>query len=344
MKQRFIGLDIIRTLAIFSVIAGHFFVLNTPFRQTVFDGNTMFLQGFSYLLFNALGVPLFIMMTGYLNINKVKCDRRYYRGMFRVIISYLLFSIITILFRKYCLYESFSWFDWGRKILDFSAIPYGWYIEMWIGLYILTPFLNLLYKAIPSKQQKQILIVSLFALTALPDLFNRYGLYVVPGFWQKIFPLTFFFIGTYIREFELNFNKRQAIIAIFAIITICAINPVFNMIFVKNHTMIQIAGGSNGVFGTIVAALTFILLYRQNIKNIYISKSLTKISLLSLDMYLCCYIFDKIYYPYFLDKYFINQSQFGWFFFVIVPLVFISSFLVAQIKDWIFKVTKLNRL
>lgn len=344
MQQRFIGLDVIRTLAIFSVIAGHFFVLNTPFRQTVFDGNTMFLQGFSYLLFNALGVPLFIMMTGYLNINKVKCDRRYYKGMFRVIIAYLLFSIITILFRKYCLYESFSWFDWGRKILDFSAIPYGWYIEMWIGLYILTPFLNLLYKAIPSKQQKQILIVSLFALTALPDLFNRYGLYVVPGFWQKIFPLTFFFIGTYIREFELNFNKRQAIIAIFVIITICAINPVFNMIFVKNHTMIQIAGGSNGVFGTIVAALTFILLYRQNIKNIYISKSLTKISLLSLDMYLCCYIFDKIYYPYFLDKYFINQSQFGWFFFVIIPLVFISSFFVAQIKDWIFNVTKLNRL
>lgn len=207
MKERVIGLDLVRSFAIFSVIAGHFLVLNTPFRQTVFDGGSMFMQGMIYLLFNATGVPLFIIMTGYLNANKTSCDRKYYKGMVRVIVSYLLFSVITILFRKYYIHEDLSCFNWLRKILDFSAIPYGWYIEMWIGLYILTPFLNLLYKAIPTKKQKQILIVSLFICTALPDLFNRYGFYLVPGFWQKVFPLTFFFIGSYIREYQIDINK-----------------------------------------------------------------------------------------------------------------------------------------
>lgn len=126
MKQtinRLAGLDIIRCFAIFSVIAGHFFVLNTPFRETIFDASGMFVQGLVYLLFCSTGVPLFIMMTGYLNAHKVECNRKYYKGMGRVLISYLLFSVITILFRKYYLYEDLTWIQWGLKILDFSAIP-----------------------------------------------------------------------------------------------------------------------------------------------------------------------------------------------------------------------------
>lgn len=339
MKQttnRLAGLDIIRCFAIFSVIAGHFFVLNTPFRETIFDASGMFGQGLVYLLFNATGVPLFIMMTGYLNAHKVECNRKYYKGMKRVLISYLLFSIITILFRKYYLHEDFSWIQWGLKILDFSAIPYGWYIEMWIGLYLLTPFLNLLYKAIPTQKQKLILLVTLYTLTALPDLLNRYGLHLVPGFWQSVFPLTYFFIGRYIQEYEPKLKGKKIAVAIIAILAICTINPVFTMLFAKEHTMIQIAGGSNGVFGTIVAVQTFILLYKIDIRNVWTKKVLTRISLLSLDMYLCCYIFDKIFYPYFIDRYFVDQAQFGIYFFVIVPLVFVASLLAAQVKEWIF--------
>ena len=279
---------------------------------------------------------MFIMMTGYLNAHKVECNRKYYKGMGRVLISYLLFSIITILFRKYYLHEDLSWIQWGLKILDFSAIPYGWYIEMWIGLYLLTPFLNLLYKAIPTQKQKLILLVTLYILTALPDLLNRYGLHLVPGFWQSVFPLTYFFIGSYIREYEPELKGKKIVVAIIAILAICAINPIFTMLFAKEHTMIQIAGGSNGVFGTIVAVLTFILLYKIDIRNVWTKKMLTRISLLSLDMYLCCYIFDKIFYPYFIDRYFVDQAQFGIYFFVIVPLVFVASLLTAQVKEWIF--------
>lgn len=108
--------------------------------------------------------------------------------------------------------------------------------------------------------------------------------------------------------------------------------------------MVQIAGGPNGVFGTIVAVQTFLLLYKTDTKNRFVNSITTKISLLSLDMYLCCYIFDRIYYPYFIEKYFVNQVQFGKYFFIIVPLVFVSSFVVAQLKEWIFKITRLNRL
>lgn len=210
---------------------------------------------------------------------------------------------------------------------------------MWIGLFLFTPFLNLLYKAIPTQKQKMVWIGILFAMTAIPDLFNRYGFHLVPGFWQTCYPLMFFFIGSYVKEYQPKINPLYG----WGIIIICClINPVFNILFVHNRPLIHIAGNPSGLFGTIIAVIFFLLVYQRDIQVPLMRKIFTKVSLLSLDVYLCCYIFDAIYYPWFKEHYFINQSQFGMFFFVIVPLVFISSLVLAQIKEWLFKIFKVN--
>lgn len=335
-QTRIIGLDLIRSFAILFVIAGHFFVLNTPFRSTTFDGISMFIQALFNPLFQT-GVPLFLLLTGYLNSNKI-VSKRYYKGCVRVLVAYLFFSIITILFRKYYLHEDLSWLKWILKIFDFSAIPYAWYIEMWIGLFLLTPFLNMMYKAIPFQRQKQILILTLYVMTALPDLFNRYGLHLAPGFWASCYPLTFFFAGSYIHEYRPRVDSWKLWLIM---LLLCMINPVFNVLFVHNHTLIQIAGGPWGVFGTVVAIAFFLLFYQTDFKSPVLRKSLTKISLLSLDMYLCCYIFDALVYPYFMERYFVNQSQFGIYFFIIVPILFAGSFVMAWAKDILFRWLKI---
>lgn len=329
-QSRVVGLDFVRSVAILFVIAGHFISINTPFRQTVFEGVSMFLQGAAMPLF-ATGVPLFIMLTGYLNANKT-VSRRYYRGCIRVLVSYLLFSVLTILFRRYWLHEELSWVQWGLKIFDFSAIPYGWYIEMWIGLFLLAPFLNLLYKAIPTKRQKHILLLTIYLLTAVPDLFNRYGLHLVPGFWQMVYPLMFFFAGSYIREYR----PQVAAWKLWAVIVVlCLINPVFNAVFVSGHTMISPSGGFAGVVGSVIAVAFFLLCYRVDFSSVWVRTVLMKVSMLSLDMYLCCYMVDRLVYPWFLGRYFVDQSQFGAWFFVVVPVVFIGSFLIAWVKETI---------
>lgn len=335
-QTRIIGLDLIRSFAILFVIAGHFFVLNTPFRSTTFDGISMFIQALFNPLFQT-GVPLFLLLTGYLNSNKI-VSKRYYKGCVRVLVAYLFFSIITILFRKYYLHEDLSWLKWILKIFDFSAIPYAWYIEMWIGLFLLTPFLNMMYKAIPTQRQKQILILTLYVMTALPDLFNRYGLHLAPGFWASCYPLTFFFAGSYIHEYRPRVDSWKLWLIM---LLLCMINPVFNVLFVHNHTLIQVAGGPWGVFGTVVAIAFFLLFYQTDFKSPVLRKSLTKISLLSLDMYLCCYIFDALVYPYFMERYFVNQSQFGIYFFIIVPILFAGSFVMAWAKDILFRWLKI---
>lgn len=325
------GLDIVRTLAILFVIAGHFF-LNTPAKDAIFEGPSMFLQGMGRTLF-LINVPLFLILTGYLNLNKT-INRKYYKGFWPVIISYVFISIITVFFLEHFRHIHYSPIGWILKITDFSAINYAWYIEMWIGLFLLTPFLNILWKNIQTKRHKHILILTLYGLCALPDAFNRYGVHLVPGYWELIYPCAFYYIGAYIREYSPKIRKG---FLLSFIIGCCMINPVFNTLFVKNHSMIQLVGDGNGIIGMPLAAAVFLLVYDTEITKRWLNKILESISKVSLDMYLASYMFDIAAYSYFTTHFYINQSQFGAWFFVIVPLVFVQSYIFALIKQYIFR-------
>lgn len=333
-NQRNAGLDLVRCIAILFVIAGHFF-LHTQFKTTVFSGVSMFIQGMGLTLFK-INVALFMILTGYLNINK-RIERKYYCNGLRVILSYIFISVVIILFRRYFNGEDYTWLQWILKITDFSAIPYAWYIEMWIGLFLLTPFLNILWHNIETKRHKHILLFTLYLLTALPDFFNRYGVSLAPGWWENVFPLEFYFLGAYVREYRPDIPKWKLCLAILAI---CLVNPVFNVLFIRNHSMIQIVGDGNGLFGIPLAVMVFLLLSRCEIKNNMLRKVIALVSVLSLDMYLFSWMFDDLVYGY-VNSLGMNQQQLGLLFFAIVGTVFVLSFCAAWLKRVCFKILHL---
>ena len=329
-SQRVCGLDLVRVTAIYFVMAHHFFVLYTPYRSVTCRGLSLCIQGMINSVF-MVGVPLFMMLTGYLNINKTP-TKKYYKGMVRVLVAYLIFSIVNILFRSYYLGEEQSLIQWIFAILNFSAIPYAWYIEMWIGLALLTPFLNYLWHAIPSMKQKLLLIATLFVMTALPDLGNRYGMYLFPAYFaQACYPLMFYFMGTFIREYQ---PTIKAWLGCCMILGMALITPMFNVVVYRGtHDLVEIAGGPGGVFYTWIAVSIFLMLYRRDISVKPIKRWVTHCSMVSLEMYLCCYMFDQLYYPWFKERFFETQAQFLPWFFVIVPLIFFSSYAVASIYN-----------
>ena len=49
---------------------------------------------------------------------------------------------------------------------------YSWYVNMYIGLYLLIPFLNLLWNNIEDKSGHFILVVILVIMTIAPSVFN----------------------------------------------------------------------------------------------------------------------------------------------------------------------------
>lgn len=325
---RICGLDLIRVVAIFFVIAGHFLFVNTPYMKAPMRGVSMFLQNMMLSVF-FVGVPLFMMLTGYLNIKKTP-TRKYYKGMLRVLVAYVIFSIVTILFRIYFLGEERSIVQWVLAVLNYSAIPYAWYIEMWIGLALLTPFLNYLWRAIPNMREKLLLIAILFVLSALPDLSGRF---FPKYFAQACYPLMFYFMGTLIREYQ---PTIKAWVGIAAVILISMVNPIATILLLGSDSVdLGLAGGPGGVFYTWIAVAIFLMLYRCDISVKPIKRWVTHCSMVSLEMYLCCYMFDQLYYPWFKERFYESQAQFLPWFFVIVPLVFFSSYLVAAMYNWV---------
>lgn len=217
---------------------------------------------------------------------------------------------------------------------------YAWYIEMWIGLFLLIPFLNILYNGIGNKRHKQLLISTLAVMTFLPIFTNRYDQHILPAFWTSIYPLSFYYIGSYIREYRPEINKWFGLGIILAI---GALPGIFTMLAAPGHSQIHILGDCFGIFGAIEAVLIFIILYDLNCQNYVVSRIIYWISLLSLDMYLCCYIFDVIIYPWFKDRYFVDQSSFGIYFFIIVPTVMLGAFTLSLIKRMFFSLPLISR-
>lgn len=330
------GIDILKSFAIFSIIAQHFFTLQTPFLKTEFSGASMFLQGCTMEFF-LIGVSLFVAITGYLNITKT-ASKQYYRNILKVIIPYLIVSTIYILARIYIFDEHLTFRHSVGMILRFNAIPYGWYIEMWIGLYLLTPFLNILFNSIASKKMALLLLATLYFLTIIPSTTNRFGFHLMPDKWTAIWPALCYYIGAYIRKFN-PLVKNQYLIAF--ILICCCIEPLLNLILFPHHDYVFILG--TGLLIYPIMAAFFILIHNLTIKNAVIRTLIVKISNLTLYMYLFLALFDMLCYPHFMKLY-ESQQQFGIYFLLFVPLLFIMAFAASIILDYLIRFLRIDRI
>lgn len=329
-RKRSAGLDVVRTIACLTVIGSHFF-LYTDFNSSQFSGVSMFLQGMLSSI--AIGSDLYMILTGFLCCHKT-LNRKFYQSGIKVILSYVFFSLITIAVNVHLFHTGMTWTSGLLGILSFSTIPYAWYIEMWIGLFLMAPFLNIWYKALPSNNVKLRLILLLFALSAFPDFFNRYGFYIMPQYWENVYPLAFYFTGCYIRENKPILPKR-IILTIALFITL--ISPSITLIS-GHQTFLHIIGDRNGIFIATLAILIFLTVYDLDIKSDLLKRWFKMISLRSLDIFLCSAILDYYLYPLFKSHYYINQSQYGIFYFVIIPLIFTICYLIASIKRIFFNI------
>lgn len=144
-NDRIIGLDVLRALAIVSVVGGHFF-MNTAFGRTPVDTLSMFVQNAVQYLLTTIGVPLFLMLTGYLNCTK-RLTAGYFPRLARVLVSYVVISIFTYAVLLATGAELFSIKGFANGLGGFSIIRYSWYINMYIGLFLLIPAINVILDA-----------------------------------------------------------------------------------------------------------------------------------------------------------------------------------------------------
>lgn len=223
-RSRKPALDVLRCVALLCVAGTHFFLNSGFYRQNV-SGFSMYamivVRGFCMIC-----VPLFLMLSGYLSGSKTP-SRSYYRKLGKILAVYLMASLFCgvcrVAYDRLLGDGSVSVFGQIAGIFSFSTAPYAWYMEMYLGLFFLIPFLNCLYHALPSQAWKRGLVLTLAALTALPSIANVYCLSdagwwlrpssatnyhaLVPAWWTDLYPVTYYFIGMYLRQYPLKYKR-----------------------------------------------------------------------------------------------------------------------------------------
>ena len=295
MKNHSFGLDLVRSSALFLVIMVHSF-LYSGFNTSNLIGIKMF-----FLLFIRCicfsGVLLFVILTGYLKQNK-KIDKNHYKSIIKILIIYFVISIFTLIYRKLIINDNTSLYDLFIGIFNFTTISYSWYVEMYIGLFLIIPFLNILYKNIENKKQKQLLIIILLIISSLfPTIsrikINSYSLNIFPDYWQFLYPILLYYVGCYIKEYQIHINKLINI----CIITLLVFLQTFILFFYVDGNYIgSISIVENSFLPIITSFLLFILLYDVKTYSKRIFTFVNFISKFSFGAYLISYTIDNIVY------------------------------------------------
>ena len=224
-KKRNVSMDVIRCIALFLVIALHFF-LHNGYSVQKFTGVIMFLVAIIRGV-SVCGVPLFLMLSGYLMSGK-KLSGKYYKGIVKTYCIYVLANVAYLVYEWIVKGTPFRFKRLVFGVLDFSTLEYCWYVEMYIGLFMLIPFLNIIYHNLEGKKQKQWLLITFMCMAAVPYVLNIHN-FEVEGWWlqptksteyQQIFPASwislgavcYYFWGCYLKEYPLKISKKVNVI------------------------------------------------------------------------------------------------------------------------------------
>ncbi len=336
------GIDLVKSIAVLFVVCVHFFLHTGFYSQPQGAFSMLFWGNLRNIFF--LCVPLFLITTGYLQKNKTS-SAKFYKGIIPVISSYLFIAVISILFKIFYLGDKGDFLYHLFSLTNFSANNYAWYVSMFIGLYLLIPFLNSAYSSLSKKENKVLLIGILFLISSVVS-FNFYytsgerGNYIFSEYWVSLYPFLYYFIGAFISEYKdkitLKFGGKRRIFPLLAFLLVIFIETL--CIFLKYRESFFPAvffGEYNSVFVVIASSLLFLSLFNMEIKNNLIKRLLRSISRNTLEIYLFSYIFDTVIYGYF-SKYFASFAEINDYAVIFVLASFILSYLFALIKEAVF--------
>lgn len=347
LQNRNTTLDIVRIASVLLVMMVHFF-LYTDFYSEPMVGPTMFVMCFMRTFFSAC-VPMFILLSGYL-MSKKTVSKKHFMGISKTLLTYFVAGVACIIFNIKFKHMTYTFKEAVLSFFDFTAAQYAWYVEMYIGLFLLIPFLNLIYNNLKSQRQKQLLVITLVVLTAVPTFFNVYNLMdpawwgnpasssefnaLLPDWWIGFYPVTFYFTGCYLKEFGLK--MKTSTVAVLLVLSTLAFTA-FN--FWRSYGTGFITSYYAYWYGFqpyVTAVLLFELLTRIKCENTSdpVRFVLWKVSDLVFCMYLVSYIFDTYIYGKLRFSVPVMQDRIWWFI-PCVTFVFICSLALSFILSYV---------
>ena len=236
------AIDIIRIFAFVFIVFLH--TLNRQFGVDVWMG------GYAII---SIGVNLFIMISGYLLLDKTEEAIVFFKKrILNILPIFLVFNIMYIYFGKIPIISVLK----GKII----SAPHFWYIYMILGLYLLTPWLQ---KVLKYAEKETLFVVFLWFLCNILNPYLRYfNLAEIPF---SNFPLTgfigYYILGYFVKKYD-NKVKRTSFILIIVIYVLG-----FLLSFLSTKYVLAVTGKRVSDFfdknslGTFIMTLSFFVFW-----------------------------------------------------------------------------------
>ena len=249
MKSRQPGIDLLRCLGLLFVNGVHAYLYNGYYYEPQAGFFMWGANSFKWLFFSCNG--LFMLLTGYLKCEK-PLTRSYYRSLLPILTGYLLTCLVSFPVRHFLLNEKLTLLEWLQKMVTFGN--YAWYIEMYIGLLLFSPIINLALGQLKEPKQLYWAAGTMMVITALPSITP---LDLIPDYWTSLYPVTYYVIGAVIRKLQPQYKKGLCL----------GLAALFSM-WMGLLTLLTDGGfgqGYGGFWITVIITLVFLGLYRVRI-------------------------------------------------------------------------------
>lgn len=343
--ERNSNFELMRIISMFMIIVWHFIFHSKILNIT--NGTLNLIIYFIYIIIS-IHVNSFILVSGYFQYNKKFKPNKiislitttwFYKIIYAIIFS--VTGVVTITKTEMLFFLQPFNFNYGFG-------EFYWFINMYIFLYLLSPFINKLIEILSQKQHKTLIILLFIMLSIVPTVTLNSTLsnngYTISTF------VMLYIIGAYFGKYRLkenyhfkNYskNKYQLLILIFFIISIfLSITPKIITDYFEN-TNIEILEYIKYLFGLklidyaspviIIESILYLLLFETlNFKNKFINKvaSLTfGIYLIHENNFLVSYLYNKL-------SIFVNDIIYPN---IIIKMIFYSiiTFILSAIIEYI---------
>lgn len=188
------GIDLFRILGLLFVNGLHACLYNGFYNRPQIGGAMWVANTMRWLFYGCNA--MFMLMTGYLKSTK-PWSKGYYKGLLTVLVGYVLTCVISYPIRYFLIGEKDGIQVWIQRFFTFSN--YAWYAEMYIGLILFSPIINLALGQIEDHKKLLLLAGSCLAVTTLHSIT---AINLFPDYFSPMYPITLYVVGAVIRKLQ----------------------------------------------------------------------------------------------------------------------------------------------
>ncbi len=245
--------EYINKLRIFATLMVIMLHVAAPVRDQLENMNVLnWFVGSLFDGFSRAGVPLFLMISGALLLNKKESFKDFYvKRLLRILMPFIFWGIFYAFYWPVSTGNEINITETIFSIFKGPSSYHLWYLYTIIGIYLVSPFLRILIENITKSQLQILLILGLIFNVILPHLYSEFYIWLKLdlklGFQLPMIDvyLWYFILGFYLQKYfspskKVNFYLFAyiftSIITVFLGYLVYIHDKTYNPLFIVNES------------------------------------------------------------------------------------------------------------